>query len=120
MRTDSLRDSYKNIFSRKDVTERYHDFVKHYGFKTTRNNRRVAHEYGVIESAHRHFKAQIAQALKLRGNSDFNCRVEYQRFIQHLIDRRNQRVHNKFVLEQRQLQSFPVHPVLPQIRMLPN
>lgn len=88
--------------NQEDVTERYHDFAKHYGFKPTRNKRGVAHENGVIESAHRHFKAQTTQALKLRGSSDFNCREEYQQFIHHLIDRRNQRVRDKFVLEQRQ------------------
>ena len=109
VRTDSLSAAYKNITSRDDFTERYHEFAKHYGFKPTRNNRGVAHENGAIESAHRHIKAQITQALKLRGSSDFNCRAAYQIFIQNLVERRNQRVHDKFALEQRQLQSLPTH-----------
>ena len=110
VRTDSLSAAYKNMSSREDFTERYHEFANHYGFKPTRNNRGVAHENGAIESAHRHIKAQITQALKLRGSSNFNCRAEYQAFIQNLIDRRNQRVHDKFALEQRQLQALPAYP----------
>ncbi|SUA49063.1 Transposase and inactivated derivatives [Oligella ureolytica] len=61
VRTDSLSAAYKNMSSREDFTGRYHDFAKHYGFKPTRNNRGVAHENGVIESSHRHLKAQITK-----------------------------------------------------------
>ena len=77
------------------------------GRNATRNNTGVAHENGVIESSNRHIKAQIEQALRIRGSFDFNCRDDYEGFIQQLVGRRNKRINSAFIKEQRQLQPLP-------------
>lgn len=83
--------------------------MKHYGFKATRNNRGVAQENGAIESPNRHIKAQLEQALRIRGSYDFTSRSDYEAFVQSIVERRNRRVDDKLAQEQRQLQPLPVH-----------
>ncbi len=107
LRTDSLSAAYKNESNEDDFTERFADLAKHYGFKPTRNNRGIAHENGAIESPHGHLKAQLEQALKIRGARDFKTREQYEAFIHELVERRNRRVSDKYKLEQRQLQPLP-------------
>lgn len=107
VRTDSLSAAYKNHANRDDLTERFNELVKHYGFKATRNNRGVAHENGAIESPHGHLKSQVEQALKIRGHYDFKTRQAYETFITEIIARRHRRISDKYLLEQRQLQSLP-------------
>lgn len=109
VRTDSLSAAYKNRAEQNDFTERYAELAKYYHFKPTRNNRGVAHENGAIESPHRHLKAQLEQALHLRGSKDFKDRASYEHFVGELVQRRNRRVHDKYLLEQRQLQALPCH-----------
>lgn len=41
----------------------------------------IGHENGTIESPNRHIKAQLEQALKVRGSFDCNCRADYEAFI---------------------------------------
>lgn len=109
LRTDSLSAAYKNQSSEEDFTERFAALAAHYGFKPTRNNRGVAHENGAIEGPHGHLKAQLEQALKIRGCRDFKTSQDYEAFIRELINRRNRRINDKFKLEQRQLQPLPRH-----------
>ncbi|WP_404399918.1 IS21 family transposase [Idiomarina seosinensis] len=107
IRTDSLSAAYKNHSSADDLTERFNDLVKHYGFRATRNNPGVAHENGAIESPHGHTKSQVEQALKIRGSYDFDSRDAYEAFVASVVARRNRRVSDKYQLEQRQLQVLP-------------
>lgn len=107
VRTDSLSAAYRNHDNAEAFTERYKSLMSHYGFTATRNNTGVAHENGVIESSNRHIKAQIEQALRIRGSFDFNCRDDYEGFIQQLVGRRNKRINSAFIKEQRQLQPLP-------------
>lgn len=107
VRTDSLSAAYRNCSDTDDFTERFNELVKHYGFKATRNNRGIAHENGAIEGPHGHTKAQIEQALKIRGSHDFNSREAYEAFVESIVSRRNRRVSDKYELEQRQLQPLP-------------
>lgn len=109
VRTDSLSAAYKNSGSVEDFTARYQELIAHYGFVATRNNTGVAHENGAIESPNRHIKAQLEQALKVRGSFDFNCRAEYEAFVQTTVNRRNKRIATKFKEEQRQLHVLPAH-----------
>jgi hypothetical protein len=109
VRTDSLSAGYKNISSVEDFTASYKELIAHYEFIATRNITGVAHENGAIESSNRHIKSQIEQALKVRGSFDFNCRVEYETFVQSVTSRGNKRIGAKFAQEQRQLQALPVH-----------
>lgn len=109
VRTDSLSAAYKNSGSAEDFTARYQELIAHYGFIATRNNTGVAHENGAIESPNRHIKAQLEQALKVRGSFDFNCRADYEAFVQTTVNRRNKRIATKFKAEQRQLHALPAH-----------
>lgn len=52
----------------------------------------------------------LEQALILRGSSDFETRQDYEAFIAHLMQQRNRRKQERFLLEQRQLQTLPLHP----------
>jgi len=107
VRTDSLSAAYRNHSNDGDLTERFNELVQHYGFKATRNNRGVAHENGAIESPHGHLKSQIEQALKIRGHYDFKNREAYETFAADIVARRNRRISDKYLLEQRQLQALP-------------
>jgi hypothetical protein len=55
-RSDSLSAAFRNLAkdAREDLTRRYDALCAHYGMDPTRNNRGVAHENGIIESAHGH------------------------------------------------------------------
>ena len=55
----------------RDFNERYKEILDHYGLKATRTNSYSAHENGVAEQGHRRLKDAVAQALVLRGSSDF-------------------------------------------------
>lgn len=107
VRTDSLSAAYRNHGDIDDLTERFNELVKHYGFKASRNNRGIAHENGAIEGPHGHMKSQVEQALKIRGSYDFNNREAYEAFVDSVVSRRNRRISDKYLLEQRQLQALP-------------
>ena len=107
VRTDSLSAAYKNHQEADDFTARFADLISHYGFKASRNNRGVAHENGAIESPNRHIKNQIKQAILIRGDHDFATKKDYEDFVASILNRRNRRIGDKFLTEQRQLQPLP-------------
>jgi hypothetical protein len=92
-RSDSLSAAFRNLDAqaRADLTTRYDALCQHYGMIPTRNNRGVAHENGAIESAHGHLKAAVADALLLRGTSDFDDLPAYRRFIDEIVSAKNRR-----------------------------
>jgi hypothetical protein len=73
----------------------------------TRNNRGMAHENGAIESQHGHLKRVVAQALLLRGNTDFDSLDAYRDWIADLIGRRNARREKLVALERAELSRLP-------------
>ncbi|MCP3128062.1 IS21 family transposase [Shewanella sp. KJ2020] len=107
VRTDSLSAAYRNHSNDDDLTERFNELVTHYGFKASRNNRGVAHENGAIESPHGHLKSQVEQALKIRRSYNFETREAYEQFVADIVARRNRRISDKYLIEQRQLQALP-------------
>lgn len=107
VRTDSLSAAYKNHREAFDFTDRFAELVSNYRFKATRNNRGIAQENGAIESPNRHIKAQLKQALIIRGSHNFNDRDEYEAFVQSIVARRNRRVQDTFLSEQQQLHALP-------------
>src|SRR5690625_853995 len=109
LRTDSLSAAYKNRAQEEDFTQRFKELAAHYDFTASRNNRGLAHENGAIEAAHRHLKAQIEQAIKMRGSNNFESRAQYEHFIDELVQRRNRRIHDNYLREKRQLQPLPRH-----------
>ena len=74
--THELKDSKGRAFN-----ERYQTILDHYGLRATRTNPRSSHENGVAEQGHRRLKDSIAQALVLRGSSDFESVERYTRFV---------------------------------------
>lgn len=109
-RSDSLSAAFRNLdtAAREDLTRRYDALCAHYRMEPTRNNRGVAHENGVIESAHGHLKRAIADALLLRGSRDFASLPDYRRFIDEIGARHNTRVADRIEAERSHLQCLPV------------
>ena len=108
-RSDSLSAAFRNMDQETvaDLTTRYEALCAHYGMQPTRNNRGVAHENGSIEGPHAHLKATLAQALLLRGSSDFDSLDHYRRFIDETIGRQNASHRRAIELEQTALKSLP-------------
>ena len=108
-RSDSLSAAFRNLepAAGDDQTMRYEALCAHYAMQPTRNNRGVAHENGSIEAAHGHLKAALAQALLLRGASDFDDLADYRRFVDEVIGRANARRRKLVEIERAVLQPLP-------------
>jgi hypothetical protein len=106
-RSDSLSAAFKNLQEEADFTARYQALLAHYGMRGTRNNRGESHENGSVESAHRHLKDALDQALLLRGHRDFDTRQDYEQFIGEVVMRRNARTANAFRIEREALMDLP-------------
>ena len=92
--THKLKDGKGRAFN-----ERYKAILEHYGLRATRTNPRSSHENGVAEQGHRRLKDSIAQALVLRGSSDFESVERYTRFVRSIVGRRNRLVREKVAVE---------------------
>ena len=90
-RTDSLSAAFRNLRKDEveDMTERYCALCAHYSMTVSRNNRGLAHENGSIEGPHGHLKRTIADALALRGSTDFDDLDAYRTFIAEVVGRAN-------------------------------
>jgi transposase InsO family protein len=108
-RTDSLSAAFKNLSrdERKDQTKSYSELCDHYGMKPTRNNRGISHENGSIESPHGHIKRRLKQALLLRNSYDFATVSDYQKFIDIVVLRQNQRHKAQIDVERQYLKELP-------------
>lgn len=112
-RTDHLSAAFKNYSkdqkkqARKELTERYEEFCRHYNIKPTHNNLGEAHENGSVEGPHGHLKRRIKQALLLRGSTDFKNIAEYQSFIEEVVGQHNRRNAKTVELERQHLQPLP-------------
>lgn len=108
-RSDSLSAAFRNLDAdaREDLTRRYDALCAHYGMQPTRNNRGVAHENGVIESAHGHFRKAVADALLIRGVVDFDDLASYRRFIDEIVSRKNAHHAKRIEAERPALQLLP-------------
>jgi transposase InsO family protein len=61
------------------LTRRYEALCTHYGMRPSRNNLRVSHENGSIQSRQNSLKLTLEQALLLRGYRDF---ARYDRLLE--------------------------------------
>ena len=95
----------------RDFNERYKEILDHYGLKATRTNSYSAHENGVAEQGHRRLKDAVAQALVLRGSSDFESVERYAKFVRSIVDKRNRLVREKVASEYPHLRALPPAPV---------
>lgn len=104
-RSDSLSAAFNN---RQNVwTGSYDALCAHYGMRPSRNNPGQSHENGAVECANGSFKRRLSQALKLCGSRGFASAVDYQRFIDTVVERLNRRVATRFRAEQGLLQTLP-------------
>ena len=71
----------------RDLTTRFRAVLEHYGMRSSRITPGRAHENGVAEQAHRRLKAVVAQALLVRGHTDFATLATYEAFVRDAIDR---------------------------------
>jgi hypothetical protein len=108
-RTDSLSAAYKNLpeKNKEEFTESYRELCEYYQTDPTRNNKGVSHENGAIESAHRHLKNAVDQALMLRRSREFDSIDTYRAFIRDIVMQRNKRIGNRFIEEQAFLKELP-------------
>jgi len=108
-RSDSLSAAFRNLDAdaREDLTRRYDALCAHYGMAPSRNNRGVAHENGSIESPHGHLKKAVADALLMRGTSDFADLAAYRGFIDEIVSRKNARITKRIEAERTALQPLP-------------
>ena len=72
-RTDNLTAATQAMGSKREFTDRWQQFMGHYGVLPTTNNPGVSHENGSIEKSHDTLKNAIQQALylMLRKFKDF-------------------------------------------------
>ena len=108
-RSDSLSAAFRNLDTdaRADLTTRYDALCAHYGMVPSSNNRGVAHENGAIESPHGHLKKAVADALLMRGSSDFADLAAYRGFIDEIVGRKNARIIKRIEAERAVLQLLP-------------
>jgi len=91
--------------------QRWQALLDHYGMTPTRINPGESQEDGVVEQKHRRTKTALAQALILRGSSDFESVDDYRRFLREVIAAGNRRVADKLVAERPHLRPLPSAPV---------
>lgn len=88
-RTDNLTAATQKMGNDRVFTERWQEFLKHYGVQPSRNNPGVSNENGSIEKSHHTLKNAIDQHLMLRQSRDFKTLEDYQIFLDKIIAKRN-------------------------------
>lgn len=91
VRSDSLSAAVNNLSSDKEFAKQYQGLLNHYGLKGHRINVGKPQENGDVESANGHLKTAIDQALRLRGNRDFEDVNVYREFVQSVVAQRNKK-----------------------------
>jgi transposase InsO family protein len=96
----------------RSLTKRFRAVLDHYGLRSSRIQPGESHENGVAEQAHRRVKSALAQALLLRGSSDFATVEEYERFVVDVVERtRNRGIDARLAEERGHLKPLPSAPV---------
>ena len=94
------------------LTTRFRGVVDHYDMRSTRIRPGESHENGVAEKSNDLVKRALRQALVLRASRDFESLVEYQAFIDEVVERVfNRPIAEKLALERPHLQALPSAPV---------
>ncbi|MFK7973892.1 MAG: IS21 family transposase [Rickettsiaceae bacterium] len=88
-RTDNQSAVSTRIKGKMVFTERWQEFMKHYGVVPTCNNPGKGHENGSVEKSHDLLKKAIDQELLLRGTRNFNSQTEYEDFVKTIVSGRN-------------------------------
>jgi hypothetical protein len=88
-RTDRMTPAVQKTDHPEEFTRRYTGLLSHYGLEGRKINTGQPHENGDVEQRHHRFKRALAQALMLRGSSDFSDRSEYTAFLRKLFAQLN-------------------------------
>jgi hypothetical protein len=89
------------------LNERFSAVLDHYGMRSTRIMPGEAHQNGVAEKANDLLKRALAQALVIRGSSDFATVEEYDHFLQRIVAELNRDCAERFAHEQAVLLPLP-------------
>jgi hypothetical protein len=98
-RTDNLTAATQAMGCRREFTDRWQQFMLHYGVTPTTNNLGISHENGSVEKSHDTLKNAIAQELMIRGSADFATRQDYVSFIEKIVAGRNVERKDKLLTE---------------------
>jgi transposase len=90
-------------------TERWIQFLEHYGVRPSRSNAWKSNENGSIEKSHDLLKKAIRQRLKLRKSRDFATQELYEEFVRGIVQRLNQGREKKILEEKMMLKPVPKH-----------
>jgi hypothetical protein len=88
-RTDSLTAAVTTLGDRTEFTTRYQALMAHYDLAGEHTQPVSPNENGDVEQSHFRFITRIDQALMLRGNREFDCRADYERFLQYQVHQAN-------------------------------
>jgi hypothetical protein len=94
------------------LNKRFKAVLDHYDLRSSRITPHEANENGVAEQANHRVKSAIAQALVVRGSSDFSSIEDYVAFAEGVVERsRNRRTHGKLAEEKTHLMPLPSAPI---------
>ena len=94
------------------LTTRFRAVLEHYGLDSTRIRPGEAHENGVAEKGNDLVKQALEQALLLRGSRNFDSVVEYQAFIDEVVEQAINRPHaSRLAAERPYLKPLPAAAV---------
>lgn len=94
------------------LNKRFKAVLEHYDLRSSRIKPHEANENGVAEQANHRVKSAIAQALVIRGSSDFSSIEDYVAFAEGVVERsRNSRAQGKLAEDKAHLRSLPSTPV---------
>jgi hypothetical protein len=106
-RTDNLTAATKAMGDHREFTERFQQFMAHYGVRPTTNNIGVSHENGSVEKSHDTLKNAIEQILLLRGCCDFPTQQAYLEFVEEIVKSRNTFRQDRLLSEIENLAELP-------------
>ena len=93
--------------SEREFTQRWQQFMAHYGIIPTTNNVGVSHENGSVEKSHDTLKNGIEQSLLIRGYRDFSSEQAYVAWLEELVKGRNAYRLERLAVEVKQLSELP-------------
>jgi hypothetical protein len=91
----------------RTLTARFRGVLDHYGLRSTRIRPGESHENGVVEQRHYRTKRALAQALVLRGSSDFDSLDDYRAFVAGIVAQANRGIETALAEERQVLRPLP-------------
>ena len=76
----------------RTLTTRFRAVLAHYDLRSTRIEPGCAHQNGIAEQQHYRTKSALAQALLLRGSTDFTSEEQYRAFVAQVVAKENRDV----------------------------